>query len=310
MTRAISVVISTYTLDRWDALREGIAALQDQTLGPHEILVVVDHQPTVLERVAAELEGAIALPSTERPGLAGCRNTGARAATGSIVAFLDDDAVPARDWLERLAEPYEDGAVVAVGGDVSPRWSTSRPYWFPPEFDWVVGCSYRGLPTRRAPVRNLIGANMSFRREVFEQLEFFSGLGHANGRSLGGEETDFCIRLAEAFPGREIIYEPKARVRHHVPADRARFAYFLRRCYNEGVSKGVLAGRVGSHVGLASERAYVRAILPGAAAQAVADMRSRRRLSSTLRIPATVVGLSVTASGYVVSRLRGLSAVS
>jgi GT2 family glycosyltransferase len=310
VSREISVVISTYTLMRWDALREGVSALTEQTHKPHQVLVVVDHQPTVLERVAAELEDAIALPSSGRPGLAGCRNTGAEAATGSVVAFLDDDAVPARDWLERLAETYADDEVVAVGGDVIPSWSTSRPYWFPPEFDWVVGCSYRGLPTKRAPVRNLIGANMSFRREVFEQLEFFPGLGHANGRSLGGEETDFCIRLAEAFPGRKIVYEPEARVRHYVPQDRARFAYFLRRCYNEGVSKGVLAGRVGSRVGLASERAYVRGILPGAAVGAVSDMLGKRQPSSVLRIPATIAGLGAAGSGYVMSRLRRLSSVS
>jgi GT2 family glycosyltransferase len=310
MSREISVIVSTYTLDRWGALREGISALSEQTQPPHEVFVVVDHQPSVLERVASELDGAVALPSTGRPGLAGCRNTGAQAATGSIVAFLDDDAVPAPDWLERLAEPYEDDTVVAVGGDVIPSWSASRPYWFPPEFDWVVGCSYRGLPKTRAPVRNLIGANMSFRREVFERLEFFSGLGHANGRSLGGEETDFCIRLAEAFSGRHIVYEPQARVRHYVPAERARFAYFLRRCYNEGVSKGVLAGRVGSRVGLASERAYVRAILPGAAAGAFSEVLEKRRPSSALRIGATVVGLAATTSGYATSRLRRLSAVS
>lgn len=310
MSHRISVVISTYTLDRWHILNEGISALHEQTQAPHEILVVVDHQPAVLERAAADLPGVVALPSAEAPGLAGCRNTGAREASGSIVAFIDDDAVPEPDWLEQLAGPYEDDGVVAVGGDVIPSWSASPPSWFPPEFNWVVGCSYRGLPEARAHVRNLIGANMSFRREVFEQLEFFSGLGHANGRSLGGEETDFCIRLAEAFPGRSIVYEPQARVRHHVPADRARFGYFLRRCYNEGVSKGVLAGRVGSGVGLASERTYVRAVLPGAALGALAHALRTRRPAGALRIPATAVGVGAAASGYALSRLRRLSALS
>lgn len=306
----ISVVISTYTLDRWHILNEAVSALHEQTHRPHQVLVVVDHQPAVLERAAADLEGVVALPSAEPPGLAGCRNTGAREANGSIVAFIDDDAVPAPDWLEQLAAPYEDEGVVAVGGDVIPSWSASPPSWFPPEFNWVVGCSYRGLPETRAQVRNLIGANMSFRREVFEQLQFFSGLGHANGRSLGGEETDFCIRLAEVFPGRSIVYEPEARVRHHVPANRARFGYFLRRCYNEGVSKGVLAGRVGSNVGLASERTYVRSVLPGAALGALAHALRTRRPASALRIPATVVGVGAATSGYALSRLRRLSAIS
>ena len=166
----ISVVVCTYTERRWSVLSEAISALRAQTLQPRQIVVIVDHEPALLERIAKELEGVVALPSAASPGLAGCRNTGARAAIGSVVAFIDDDAVAESDWLERLAEAYTDENVVAVGGAVIPRWSESRPAWFPPEFDWVVGCTYRGLPEQRAPVRNLIGANMSFRREVFDRV--------------------------------------------------------------------------------------------------------------------------------------------
>lgn len=309
MSREISVVICTYTAERWDGLRAGISALQAQTLTPHQILVVVDHKPALLERVAGELPGTVALPSAGSPGLAGSRNTGAHASSGSVVAFIDDDAVPEPDWLERLAVSYEDPRVVAVGGGIVPSWSTARPPWFPPEFDWVVGCTYRGLPEARATVRNLIGANMSFRREVFEHLEFFSGLGHAHGRSLGGEETDFCIRLAGLLPESRIVYEPDACVRHHVPPDRARFSYFMRRCYSEGISKGVLARRVGSRMGLASEKAYVRAI-PGAAWRAVAHAVRTRQPATALGAAATVIGVGAATSGYAVSRLRRLSAIS
>lgn len=305
----ISVVVCTYTDRRWDVLRTGIAALQAQTLRPHEILIVVDHEPALLERIGRELAGTVPLPSSGPPGLAGSRNTGALAATGSIVAFIDDDAVPEPDWLERLAEPYEDTTVVAVGGGIVPDWSTSRPAWFPPEFDWVVGCTYRGLPQVRATVRNLIGANMSFRREVFEQLQFFPGLGHAHGRSLGGEETDFCIRLAEALPESRIVYEPAARVRHRVPPDRARFSYFLQRCYSEGVSKGVLSRRVGRESGLASERAYMRAI-PAAVLRAVTHALRTKQPATALGAAAIVIGVGAATSGYAASRVRRLSAVS
>ena len=309
MRPEISVVVCTYTARRWDGLGANIAALQAQTLRPREILVVVDHEPSLLERIGSELPGTIALPSAGPPGLAGSRNTGARAATGGVVAFVDDDAVPEPDWLLRLAEPYEDADVAAVGGGIIPDWAGVRPPWFPPEFDWVVGCTYRGLPEERATVRNLIGANMSFRREVFEHLEFFSGLGHAHGRSLGGEETDFCIRLSKTLPGSRIVYEPAARVWHHVPSDRARFAYFMQRCYSEGVSKGVLAQRVGSRTGLASERAYVRAI-PLAALRSLGQAVRTRRPASALGAVATVAGVGAATIGYATSRVRRLSAIS
>jgi glucosyl-dolichyl phosphate glucuronosyltransferase len=309
VTHEISVVVCTYTDRRWQLLRAGIEALQAQTLPPHEILVVVDHKPPLLERIARELPDTVPLASTGTPGLAGSRNTGVRAATGSIVAFIDDDAVPEPDWLERLAEAYDAPDVAAVGGTIVPDWSTARPEWFPPEFDWVVGCTYRGLPESRATVRNVIGANMSFRREIFAHLEFFHGLGHANGRSLGGEETDFCIRLAELLPGSRIVYEPRARVHHHVPPDRERFSYFMERCYIEGVSKGVLARRVGSNTGLASERAYVRAI-PAAAVRSVTYAVRNRQPASALGAAAAAIGVGAAASGYAVSRLRRLSAMS
>lgn len=309
MSCDVSVVVCTYTDRRWDLLRETIAALQGQTMAPAQIVVVVDHEPGLLERVRSEIEGVVALPSAGPPGLAGGRNTGAHAATGSVVAFVDDDAVADPDWLERLAEPYEDSDVVAVGGAILPHWSRSRPPWFPPEFDWVVGCTYRGMPEVQTPVRNLIGANMSFRGEVFERLEFFPGLGHAGGRSLGGEETDFCIRLTHSLPGKRIVYEPQARVQHHVPPERARFGYFLQRCYSEGVSKGVLSRRVGSGAGLATEKAYVRVVLPRGVLHALADAVRTGRPATASRAAATAVGLAATASGYVVSRLRRLTAM-
>jgi GT2 family glycosyltransferase len=274
------------------------------------VIVVVDHEPALLERIDTELVNVTAIPSAGPPGEAGCRNSGVRAATGSVVAFIDDDAVAEPDWLERLAEAYEDEPTIAVGGAILPKWSQSRPPWFPPEFDWVVGCSYRGMPDTRTEVRNLTGANMSFRSEVFEQLEFFPGLGHAHGRSLGGTETDFCIRLAEALPARRIVYEPRARVHHRVPVERARFRYFLSRCYNEGLSKGVLSGRVGSRTGLASERTYVREILPAAARHTLREVGRNRRPASAAPVIAMAVGVSAAGSGYALSRLRRLTTVS
>ena len=54
-----------------------------------------------------------------------------------------------------------------------PFWSANQPFWFPEEFNWVIGCTYRGMPTKNAPVRNLIGANMSVRKDVFTKVGGF-----------------------------------------------------------------------------------------------------------------------------------------
>ena len=134
------------------------------------MILVVDHNQPLLERARREFgERVTVIPNGSRQGLSGARNTGVGAAAEEIVAFLDDDAVPEPGWLAALISAYDEG-VLGVGGAIEPDWATARPRWFPPEFDWVVGCTYEGLPVAGGTVRNLIGAAMSLRREVFERI--------------------------------------------------------------------------------------------------------------------------------------------
>jgi glycosyltransferase involved in cell wall biosynthesis len=144
-------------------------------------------------------------------GLDFARNRALREATGEVVAFLDDDAAAEPEWTDRLLAPYDDPRVVGVGGLVRPRWSTRRPVWFPPEFDWVVGCSYQGLPEQAAPVRNFIGANMSFRRtELLAVGGFLDSLGRVSDRPTAGcEETDLCLRITARRPRRCATGSPR-----------------------------------------------------------------------------------------------------
>src|SRR5699024_3917564 len=121
-----------------------------------ELLVVIDHNEELQARAEAELTGARVLANAGPKGLSGARNTGLEAATCGVVAFLDDDATAEPHWTSHLLAPYRDPDVLGVGGWAVPDWQTGEPAWFPEEFLWVVGCSYRGLPTSTAPVRNLI----------------------------------------------------------------------------------------------------------------------------------------------------------
>ena len=100
-----------------------------------------------------------------------------------------------------------------MGGAIEPLWESDRPRWFPPEFDWVVGCTYRGMPCEPKPVRNLIGCNMSFRREVFAQIGGFRDeIGRVGARPSGCDETELCIRLGQRLPHALLLYSPCARV--------------------------------------------------------------------------------------------------
>src|SRR4051794_5862320 len=108
---AASVVVCAYTERRWDDLRAAVASVAAQTVPALEVVVVCDHNPSLLARVRRELPDAVARANTGERGLSGARNTGVRAARGEVIAFLDDDAVAAPDWLQRLLEPYGDPRV-------------------------------------------------------------------------------------------------------------------------------------------------------------------------------------------------------
>jgi GT2 family glycosyltransferase len=310
-TLAVSVVICAYTLDRWDDLQDAVASVLGQTQPPAEIVVVVDHNPPLLERAAARWAGAATatttlrlLPNRERPGLSGARNTGIAASQGSVIAFLDDDAVAAPDWLARLTAGFADRRVMGVGGAIEPLWLSGRPGWFPDEFAWTVGCSYRGLPRQASPVRNLIGCNMSFRREVFDAVGGFrSEVGRIGAIPLGCEETELCIRAGQRWPERILLYDPAALVRHRVPPRRAAWPYFRARCYAEGLSKATVARLVGAGDGLSNERTYALRTLPQGAARGLRDALWRRDASGLGRAGAIVAGLAITAAGYLAGTL-------
>jgi hypothetical protein len=159
---AVSVVVCAFTERRWPDLCHGLAALDDQTCPPAEVVLVTDHADGLLERARRTFPHVRSVPNAGPPGLSAARNTRVVAARGDVVAFIDDDAVPAGDWLEQLVAPYADPDAVAVGGMAVPAWPAGRPAWFPAEFDWVIGCSYRGLPTERAEIRNLMGCDDGF----------------------------------------------------------------------------------------------------------------------------------------------------
>ena len=259
----ISVVICAFTPERLEVMGEAVASLRAQTLPPHEVVLVIDHAPELLEQVRGLWSDLKIVENRERQGLSGARNTGVAEATGDVVAFLDDDAIAAPDWLERLARAYADPKVLGAGGTVRPRWVEGEPPWFPAEFDWVVGCTHSGMPQELEPVRNLVGANMSFRRAPLVEVGGFShDLGRVGSLPVGCEETDLSIRVHQRWPEAEILYDPEAKVEHVVPATRGTVRYFVDRCRAEGRSKAVLTGMVGSDDGLSSERSYVRRTLP------------------------------------------------
>jgi hypothetical protein len=163
----------------------------------------------------------------------------------------------------------------------------------------VVGCTYRGMPTGIGQVRNLIGANMSFRREIFTSVGLFRReMGRVGTNPVGCDETELCIRIRQRWPDHLLLYRPEALVRHRVPPKRSRWAYFRARCYSEGISKALVRRFVGAHDALSSERTYAIRTLPSGVVHGFADT-IRGDLGGLLRAGAIVGGLAMTTTGFV-----------
>ncbi len=303
-TYDISVIICAYTEERWDDLVAAVESMKQQTLPPDEIIIVIDHNHQLLKRTQDHISGVIVVENTEARGLSGARNSGIAVAKGRIAVFLDDDAVATPNWLMFLSEAFSDPQVLGAGGPVIPLWLDKEPAWLSEEFHWVVGCTYRGMPQSAKLIRNPIGANMSFRREVFDVVGGFrSEIGRVGKRPLGCEETELCIRARQYWPQSGFLYQPQASVFHRVPGERTCWRYFCSRCYSEGISKSFVSQYVGVKDSLASERSYTFRTLPQGVMRGLTDALFRHDLNGFARAGTIITGLAMTATGYLVGSI-------
>lgn len=242
----VSVVIPTH--NRPELLAKALDGVLDQGLAPDRYeVVVVDNASDDDTRRAVEPrlgDGRVRYVSEPSVGLSHARNTGWRAARGRIVAFLDDDAIPAPDWLERVLEAFEGQAPPpgCVGGRVLPIWEGPRPSWLDDALlpgltviDWGPEPHRLLALEREWPV----GANMAFRREVLEELGgFVAGLDRSGSRMLSSGDVHMARMVQQA--GHDCWYDPRIVVRHHVPRARLTKRWFRHRYYAQGLSDAVM----------------------------------------------------------------------
>ncbi|GGM25205.1 glycosyltransferase [Micromonospora yangpuensis] len=300
---SLGVVVCTYTQRRETGLRRLVDAVRAE-LGPADRLhIVVDHNPTLAARLSTwgrPAPGAVTvLGNTHAPGLSGARNTGVEAGTEEVLVFFDDDAVPRPGWATAVRERFSQPDTDMVGGAVDADWAdrTTTPPWFPPEYGWVVGCDYPGLPDDGARIRNPIGACMAVRRRVFDQVGLFTeGIGRRGEHPVGCEETELAIRFAAARPEARIVRDTRLRVDHLVPPARQRPTYLVRRCFHEGRSKAQLVRLVGRSA-LSAERAHVAGSLTrGWRRDALRFLRGERAAGARLGL--SMAGLACAGLGY------------
>jgi len=118
-----SVIICAHADDRWDDTLAAVASVHAQSHPAKELIVVIDYNRPLYERLKAALPEAMVIENDHQQGLSGGRNTGIAAATGQVVAFLDDDAIAAAV----TARQHTLGQTEAMGEIVVPRgpWSAA-----------------------------------------------------------------------------------------------------------------------------------------------------------------------------------------
>jgi Glycosyl transferase family 2 len=293
----VSVIITTYLMSRWDWLQECMDSALAQTVPALEVIVVVDHNQELLEKIVREVPGVVAVPNIGGRGVSGARNSGVKASRGEVVAFLDDDAVVTPDWLATLLRHIVQPDVVGVGCYSDGLWENPCPSWFPGEFGWTIGVSYAGLPDKPTAVRNVWTCAMLVKRNAFEVVDGFrEDFGKIGNRSLP-EDTDLCLRIAAVQDNAVWMWDPAKVMKHRAPAGRATFGYLLSRCFLQGWGKAAMARMDGFDESTSSERYYALRTLPAGVGRGLADAL-HGDFSGLARSGAIAAAFSTAVAGY------------
>jgi glycosyltransferase involved in cell wall biosynthesis len=214
----ISLVICTR--DRPQNLDRCLASLPSQIRRPDQVVVVDNASRTDETRQVAERHNAVYLRE-DRPGLDLARNRGAANSRGDIVAYTDDDTVLHPSWLRRIEDAFDTEEIWAVTGLVLPaELETEAQCLFEKVWSFARGLQrrdfgplfYSETRKRGSPAWEIgAGANMAFRREVFDKIGGFDERLDVGAAGCSGD-SEFWNRILHA--GGICRYEPSAVVFH------------------------------------------------------------------------------------------------
>jgi GT2 family glycosyltransferase len=205
-------------------IKRAVRSLAVQTRLPDEVIAVARDTDLPTHEALTELQGE-GLPFKLRrelvsdPGFIPPVRTGLKAATGDIIAVMDDDAEAQSDWAARLLDHYGDSTVGAVGGRYintsdesgpTPVPDASRVGYINPVGQFIGQMYCRPTFSQPVDVDFLIGGNMSFRREVATRLQFDMEL---NRNVAQGYEVDLGLQVRAL--GWRIVFDPLLAVRHY-----------------------------------------------------------------------------------------------
>jgi glycosyltransferase involved in cell wall biosynthesis len=250
----IDATLLIATFNRARLLDETLDSIRRMRVSPTrrwEVMVVdnnsTDDTRAVVERHGPGFPVRLQYLFEPRQGRSSALNSGIAAASGTIIAFTDDDVVLADGWLDAACDGLIDGdpSIAYVGGPVRPIWEIPPPDWLDLDRGELWGTiailnygdrRFVFEEGRKVP----LGANMAMRRAIFERTGGFRpDLGRSSGRLVLGQEVpELLMRVrAAGFRG---AYQPAMALSHHVPARRLTRKYFRRWWFGKGISRAAL----------------------------------------------------------------------
>jgi glucosyl-dolichyl phosphate glucuronosyltransferase len=236
---SISVIVPTYK--RPDLAIRCVSSLQDQTLGAFELILVDNAADATLHQQVLNFNTGVRVPVTylaePRPGAHTARHAGARAATGTVLVFTDDDVTFEPGWLAAYATAFDvHPQMAAAGGTVRPRWEAEPPDWlrrFMSDRAMFPQLSLMEFSNefQLAPDGIFFSLNMAIPRDVFFELGGFNPDAYGD-TWLGDGETGLNRKLWAR--GASIGFVPDARVYHHIPQRRLTLEHLRQREANDG----------------------------------------------------------------------------
>jgi glucosyl-dolichyl phosphate glucuronosyltransferase len=255
------VTVCLCTHNRPDYVRDCLAGLLRQTVAMDRFGVLVVDSGSTAEARAQLVDIVAAHPNArliqvDRPGVSLARNTGAQQAATGYIAYIDDDAIPAPDWIERIIAAITDAPrpPAVLGGRILPLWEAPLPGWWPTSLRGVLSIietegqgELRGpeLPRKLEPY----GANITI---CVRRMLAIGGFGTSVGRQgdllLSDEEVQLAWRLQNA--GHAARYDSRIVVYHRIQSPRLTPAWLLSRLYWQGVSTVVSRRLLGQSAGV------------------------------------------------------------
>lgn len=243
--KKISVIVCTY--NRSDYILKALNSLARQILptNQYEVIIINNNSTDLTDALCnaflQEQQNLNCLYFIEKQqGLSYARNRGIAESSGDILVFMDDDAQADENYLSEIRDFFDTTPdVEACGGRIYPDFESKQPDWMshfllPLTSTIDMGNKIKLFKGTKYPV----GANMAFRKDVFQKYGMFNtDLGRKGNNLDGSEEKDIFMKIKK--DNKKIYYLPSAIIKHQVPDRRLTFDFFKRQAIGVGKSEQI-----------------------------------------------------------------------